>query len=401
MDSVGVDGDAGRFVAGVDSSGGGGPGWAAVGGEGGFWAGAGGFGATPSALVSPQWTWEYTRTGKVARVTDPVAAYTTYTYDPYLDWLIEKCVSVGGHAFCYPTTYEYNDAGEVTSIITPPTAAAPNGARTEITYNKAGEPTRVTDPTGRVVRTGYDMAGRVVTTTTGRVSGSSVTSSAPVQATTWDLAGRAVAVSTPAGTRTATYDARNRLVQVTGGGEPDTTFTYNARGQLTAVIENGQTTRSYTYDAFERLVGISGTSLPTVTYAYDSLDRPAQRNSASFGYNDLSNNPVLNPTGIGEATLLRDPTGTTIATRIGTGSGHLVVTDAVHLDTVAVIDPQTGDPVASASYDPWGVPTTSGVLPSGFQGGYTDPDTGLVNAHARWYDPTLATFTSRDTWTLP
>ncbi|MBX6721787.1 MAG: RHS repeat protein, partial [Dactylosporangium sp.] len=596
--------------------------------------------------TGPQWSWEYTRTGKVARVTDPVAAYTTYSYDQYLDRLVEECVSEGGHAFCYPTAYEYNDAGDVTAVITPPTAAAPNGARTEITYNKAGEPTWITDPTGRLVHIKYDMAGRVVSTATGRNQGGTVTGTAPVEATTWDLAGRAVAVSvctpsssggcdtvlattthtfdgagrplssvtpegrptfysydtagqlvgvtqrvdpsdpgtaitvglgydaagnltrmvdgngnatiytynpwhlpektiepstsahpnlpdrtwttiydaagrpihqllpggvvrsatydnlgrligetgtgaegtttsrtldydplgritfasspagnhtfawsdrglldtvtgyggtttytydalgaltqrvdaagtttfgydeagrltsigdpltsttatltydddgrlvsvsrgsgyaartltyddfgrvatdtttgtsgtvtasytydddglligkttsgitgagantytydglsritswlspggttttygydnasnrttvtTPAGTRTATYDARNRLVEITGAGQPDTEFTYNARGQLTAVVENGQTKRAYTYDAFERLVGISGASLPTTTYTYDSLDRPAQRNSANFGYNDLSNNPVLSPTG--------------------------------------------------------------------------------------------------------
>src|SRR6185436_8162817 len=31
---------------------------------------------------------------------------------------------------------------------------------------------------------------------------------------------------------------------------------------------------------------------------------------------------------------------------------------------------------------------------------YTDPELGLVNAEARWYDPSMAAFVSRDTWTL-
>ena len=32
----------------------------------------------------------------------------------------------------------------------------------------------------------------------------------------------------------------------------------------------------------------------------------------------------------------------------------------------------------------------------GFTGERHDPDTGLIDLHARWYDPTLARFTSAD-----
>ena len=36
----------------------------------------------------------------------------------------------------------------------------------------------------------------------------------------------------------------------------------------------------------------------------------------------------------------------------------------------------------------------------GYQGEYTEPGTGRVNMHARWYTPATANFTSRDDWTL-
>ncbi|MGC5032775.1 RHS repeat-associated core domain-containing protein [Micromonospora sp. DT229] len=36
----------------------------------------------------------------------------------------------------------------------------------------------------------------------------------------------------------------------------------------------------------------------------------------------------------------------------------------------------------------------------GYQGGWTDASTGLVNAHSRWYAPTTGSFVSRDTMTL-
>ena len=45
-------------------------------------------------------------------------------------------------------------------------------------------------------------------------------------------------------------------------------------------------------------------------------------------------------------------------------------------------------------------PPRPAPCPLGYQGGYTDPDTGLTNAQARWYAPALARFTSRDTTTL-
>ncbi|MFF4198733.1 polymorphic toxin-type HINT domain-containing protein [Nonomuraea sp. NPDC001831] len=58
--------------------------------------------------------------------------------------------------------------------------------------------------------------------------------------------------------------------------------------------------------------------------------------------------------------------------------------------------------VSSTSYGPFGeVTARTGVQNNlGYQGEYTDPDTGKVNMHARWYQPDTGTFTSRDTAAL-
>jgi YD repeat-containing protein len=40
-------------------------------------------------------------------------------------------------------------------------------------------------------------------------------------------------VTTPSGTRTSTFDARNRLTGTTGAGLPADSYTWNPRGQLT------------------------------------------------------------------------------------------------------------------------------------------------------------------------
>src|SRR5690606_28657881 len=71
----------------------------------------------------------------------------------------------------------------------------------------------------------------------------------------------------------------------------------------------------------------------------------------------------------------------------------------LHGDLVATF---TTSLVTSTSFDPFGAVTaqTGAATTLGYQGEYTDPDTGKVNMHARWYQPGTGTFTSRDTATL-
>ncbi|WP_432937676.1 RHS repeat-associated core domain-containing protein [Kribbella sp. CA-253562] len=57
----------------------------------------------------------------------------------------------------------------------------------------------------------------------------------------------------------------------------------------------------------------------------------------------------------------------------------------------------------SKTFDPFGqVAASKGAAYGvGFQGDWTDPSTGQVNMHARWYDPSSGTFASRDSITWP
>jgi len=57
----------------------------------------------------------------------------------------------------------------------------------------------------------------------------------------------------------------------------------------------------------------------------------------------------------------------------------------------------TGTPLASLSYDPWGTPQDSATPPTfGFTGELQDAASGLVYLRARWYQPGAASFLSRD-----
>jgi RHS repeat-associated protein len=354
-----------------------------------------------------------------------------YTYNG-AGQLTNRTDNAGTAAFGYDT------AGRLTSVIDPLTSTTATTG-----YDTAGRPATIGYGTGNATRAlTYDNLGRVFTDTTTKPGGTTAASISytyyddnllktktttgltgagantytydgldrvtswlnPAGTTTsysYDNASNRTHVITPAGDRTSTYDQRNRITGTTGASQPADTYTWNPRGNLTAATKAGQSL-TYTFDAFERLTQATKTAGYTVTFTYDSLDRAAQRNTANFAYHDLTNNPTASPTAAGETKLLRDPIGTALSSKVGT-TGSLLLGDTRHQDVDANADPTTGNLGPSTDYDPWGAPdsTTGTLAPLGFQGGYTDPQTGLVNAHARWYDPTLGTFTSRDTLTLP
>ena len=93
-----------------------------------------------------------------------------------------------------------------------------------------------------------------------------------------------------------------------------------------------------------------------------------------------------------------DATGTPLADWAAGGSGWRRYLSNGHGDLVATLD-AGGAVTTSLRLDPWGVPlraVPTGYPAFGFQGSLTDRSTSLVYARSRWYDPTLATFTSED-----
>jgi RHS repeat-associated protein len=374
-------------------------------------------------------TFTYTERGQLATATGYGGA-STYTYNA--DNLPTGRTDTAGAA-----TFGYDTAGRLTTVVDPlsgttsSTTYDPAGRASSISYG-ASNPTRTytydnlgrpatdttTKPGGTVsasIAYGYDLDNLLTAKTTTGLTGagantytydglSRVTGWLNPAGTTssygYDAASNRTTLTTPAGTRTSTYDQRNRIQSTTGAGQPDDTYAFNARGELTTATRNSATT-TYTYDAFDRLTQAAKSPGTTTTYTYDSLDRAAQRNTTNFAYNDLTNNPISTPAASGETKLLRDLTGKPLTAKTGTSAANLLLGDLKHGDIDAAFDPTTGNLGPSTNYDPWGAATSVGTVPPvGFQGGYTDPDTGLVNAHARWYDPTLGEFTGRDTLTL-
>ncbi|MFI7643439.1 polymorphic toxin-type HINT domain-containing protein [Nonomuraea sp. NPDC049400] len=207
----------------------------------------------------------------------------------------------------------------------------------------------------------------------------------------WDDAGN----RTKAGDKTYIYDERNRLISGDGS-----TYTYTPRGTLASQTKNGNT-RYLTFDAFDRLINDGD-----ATYTYDAFDRMLTRqksgsNQQRFVYAGLDNDiiAITDQAGAVQASYGRGPFGDLVSVKEGANPAAGALTD-IHQDLVGTF---TGTALSSTTtYNPFGeVAAQNGTKPAlGYQSEYTDPDTGNVNMHARWYQPSTGGFASRDTWTL-
>ncbi|MBB4703608.1 GH-E family nuclease [Sphaerisporangium siamense] len=227
---------------------------------------------------------------------------------------------------------------------------------------------------------GYDRAGRLTSWTA---------PNGDQTIYTWDAAGN----RTGAGEDTFLFDERNRLIS--GGGS---SYTYTPRGTL-ATESAGGATRNLAFDAFDRMV-----SDGDVTYRYDALGRLDARRAADgseqrFSYSGLNNDIISVSDGAGavQGKYGRDPAGNLLSLQEGTGPALGVMSD-LHDDVVATY---SGTAVVdSAAFTPFGEVITRTGTPRamGYQGEWTDPDTGKVNMAARWYVPGTGGFASRDDW---
>ncbi|WP_326640288.1 RHS repeat-associated core domain-containing protein [Streptosporangium sp. NBC_01755] len=131
------------------------------------------------------------------------------------------------------------------------------------------------------------------------------------------------------------------------------------------------------------------------------MSRTKGADQQRFTYSGLENDIVAVSDGAGalQAKYGRDPFGGLLSLQEGTGPALGTMTD-LHGDVVGTFSGTAL--VDSVAYDPFGTVThRSGAQRAlGYQGEYTDPDTGKINMHARWYQPGTGAFVSRDDWTL-
>ncbi|MGW3364317.1 LamG-like jellyroll fold domain-containing protein [Streptosporangium canum] len=324
-------------------------------------------------------TYTYDNASNLKTATDPVTGRTwTYGYDD-----ANRLTSQTSANPVNSQVYTYDAVDRLASH------TLKNSAGTELSkiaygWDKDDNLTTktTTGTAGAGVNTyGYDHSGRLTSWT---APGGGVTDYG------WDDSGN----RTKAGSKTFTYDERNRL---TSGAGVD--YTYTPRGTLATEVKDG-ITRNLTFDAFDRMV-----SDGDATYGYDALGRMMSRAKGAdqqrFVYSGLENDivAVTDAAGAVQAKYGRDLSGGLLSLQEGGGPALGTMTD-LHGDVVGTFSGTAL--VDSTAYDPFGQVThRSGTQRRlGYQGEYTDQDTGKVNMDARWYQPGTGAFTSRDTATL-
>ncbi|WP_275041015.1 DNRLRE domain-containing protein [Nocardiopsis valliformis] len=302
---------------------------------------------------------DYDQTGQVASVTTDDGAVRSFSYDPLSQLTEDTLVSATGDT-TVSTTYEYDAAGNITE-----------------------RSTQGTMPSGRH-QYAYDQASRLISWT-----------SPDEQETeySWDASGNRV----QAGAQTFEFDERNQLLSSSGGD----TWSYNPDGTLKSQFVDGEL-RTPQFDGFERMVSVGNGS---GEYSYDALGRVAEREAGSqehtFVYQGLGNNPtaVLDGTDTPVSQYGRDVSGGLLSVA-DQGRAPALAYGNSHGDLIAT-HTSTGAVVTSTDFGPFGEQLGGALASSvGYQGEWTDPDTGDVNMHARWYQPGTGRFASRDTVTL-
>lgn len=228
---------------------------------------------------------EYDVLDRVIEVTtDTLAGITTigYTYDA-LDRRTKRTVSYPGGVL-EETTYAYDKASRLLSIV----QTGVNGTQTTLyTWDAASRLTQKTLPNDLRQQLDYDDANRLLSITY-RKSDDSVLERIEY---TYDANGQRVlkASGTPALADTpfaASYDAANRMSAIIlhpgTAAEKTYTLTYDDHGNLAqkANVDDPAETTHYTWDARNRLIDISasdGTQLSTAEFKYDVLGRRIER----------------------------------------------------------------------------------------------------------------------------
>ena len=297
----------------------------------------------------------YDANGRRTRLSIPGQADVTYTYDEAnrLTGITKGTDQVG---------FEYDDTGRRTRL------NLPGGISAFYTYDDAGQLTEI-EYTRAGVTTGdlayqYDAAGRRT-----QESGS--------------LARRTM----PTAVASATYNAANRLTAWGG-----TALAYDANGNLTS-----DGSRTYTWDSRNRLRTVAGSA--TASFAYDAFGRRSSATvsgaTTSFLYDGANIAQELAGTSV-KATILGGLGLDEIFRRTDASGPRTFLTDAQG-SALALTD-DAGVTRTQYAYTPYGATTATGDVSSNpFQyTGRENDGTGLYYYRARYYSPLFGRFISED-----
>ncbi len=371
--------------------------------------------------------YSYDLAGNRTGITYPDNKVVTYTHDSD-----NRLIQVDDWA-AGVTTYAYDAVGQLI------TTTLPNGVRTVDVYDKAGRLLRLTHTAAGVTQADYQYAldglgNRQVATETLRLPDNSLQTTTitysydPLYRLTaatysgdlaadysyvYDTVGNMTAYTETVGITTTvvnrTFNAANQLQTATDTEQGTTSFYYDGNGNLVMMIlpASQDETQHYHYNQrnllvkTERQVGESPT-VPVASFVYDGdanrvqqVDHTSATPITTTYTNDIvglsqvlvSSNGVTTTHNLFGLDLIHVDDGSETRTLLadGLGSGRVEMVDGT-------IDSAT-------TYEPYGkVLAQSGASGTvyGFTGEQYDALTGQVYLRARYYNPGLKVFSSRD-----
>ena len=221
----------------------------------------------------------------------------------------------------------------------------------------------------------------------------------------------------------AIFDAANQLVELRSGsptGALTHAFVYDANGNLIQKCEgtgvsrtpttcSGSTVSTFAWDPDDRLIQANMPGA-TETYQYDHLGRRISKTSngvtTNYRYNGDDIDAEYSATWSETARYVHGPNTDDPLMRL-TGQTNDPSATAVYyhqdgINSVVATSDQSGNIVAAQLFDAWGnrVQSTGSIAQYGYTG--REPDqSGMIYYRARYYDPTLGRFISRDPAGMP
>lgn len=338
----------------------------------------------------------YDAADRLTKTVDSLAGTDTFRYDN-LDRLTSAVTPRGTVSYAYDkasrrtrmtvagqtaVNYAYDEANRLTRITQGTSVVA-------FAYDDADRRTSLTLPNGIVISYDYDAASRptAIEYKKGGVSLGDLSYG-------YDAAGRRVRVggtfartNLPQAVASLPYNAANRLTKRAAKN-----LTYDANGNLL-----GDGVNTYNWDARNRLVSMTGPGL-TAGFTYDAFGRRIKKtiNGAATDYVYDGSNAVQEKAGGTPTANMLTGSVDELFTRRDAAGTHAVLPDALG-STLALVD-SAGTPKTQYTYEPFGKTTESGSA-SGNTSQYTGREndgTGLYYYRARYYSPGLQRFISED-----
>ncbi|TKB80275.1 MAG: hypothetical protein E8D42_02675 [Nitrospira sp.] len=335
----------------------------------------------------------YDAVGNVIKLTDSATGAIDWTYD-VLDRVMQEVTPQGIVRYTYdaisqrltmrvnaqsPVTYHY-DANSQLSQVEQGTLSA------ILTHDALGQRTQLQRSNGVTTTYNYDPASRLsgITHTKGTTTLEQLTQGFdPADNKTQATQLIQTATALPPAV-TAAYNAVNAQIQFNSG-----TLGYDPNGNLT---NDGTTT--YVWDARDRLIGISGGT--SATFSYDALDRRIAKtiNGATTSYvydgadiaieAGASNASYLSTLNIDEP----------IVRQTSTGNEYYHTND---LGSTIALSNDAGTVTTQYTHSPFGSTTVTGPSSNPFQfTGRENDGNGLYYYRARYYSPSHSRFLSED-----